>query len=211
MAFQQRELDKLIILRNKNESALSPFKNTSLISENMLYKNDRSSNRDFEFINKQSIYQADKFNLRTAISDNYYDIQHKYVKDNDNPCQNDIYNQFLFKKQGDEGISTKNHRFNEETQSERINPKMSIMNAGSQISSLSPYTNFPTYSSISSLNQSPIIHYGKLDTEYSKYVKYNHHYPQTEEYNRNKVLGYGRNLIGSPKKDYAKIFIRGSN
>lgn len=224
MAFEQKEFDRMIVVRNKNESMLSPLKYTPIFQDDPFYKLKLHGNRD-NYLGKSNNLNEVKNPIRQIASDNYWDIQNKYIKEPNNATSEEHLNHIMGRKLAEESrltpIITKN--YGEETQSERSLPKSGIINAGTLISSHSQgnynrewiprsvnFNNSLQSPQISSTSNQipPVTHYGKLNTEYSKYVKYDNPQPRTDEYMQNKFLGYGRNLIASPNKDYAKFFLK---
>ena len=185
MAFIQSELDRMIMNRNKNESYMSPLKYNPSFQNDNNFKPKLHGNKDI------SSSPFTKSNVQKVTQENYYDIQHEYInghKETEDQSMKNLFNKNIrspLKQQGNNVIKPISISQNHEYMPSDYKPQ---------------YSNYNVISSNSNdINK-------KIDTEYSKYKKYYNADRGVDEYNQNKISGYGRNIISSPNKDYSQYF-----
>ncbi len=176
MAFIQQGLDKIILERNRNESINSPLKYTPSFQIDSNYKTKLYGNKE--------VNTNFSKNAGNIIQSNYYDVQHEYIKG----------------KQTPEDYSMKNI-FNRNISSQILKPQGSPLKKD-----LNAYDYKPQYSQYNVISSSNNDINKKVESEYSRYKKFYNVDRGVDEYNNNRLNGYGKNLISSPSKDYSLFF-----
>lgn len=178
MAFIQQGLDKIIVERNKNESINSPLKYTPSFQIDSNYKPKLHGNKE---VNSNLT-----INGGNIIQGNYYDVQHEYIKGKQTP--EDYYMKNIF---------------NRNISSQVSKPDGSPFNNKKDLTA-SDYK--PQYSQFNVISSSNNDINKKLESEYSRYKKFYNVDRGIDEYNNNRLNGYGKNLLSSPSKDYSLFF-----